>query len=64
MKKWIALILVLALVAVMASACSGLTESTETQTGGTNSAAVSESDVAAAKTEVDDTLSTESSSDY
>ena len=64
MKKWIALILVLALVAVMAPACSGLTESTETQTGGTNSATVSESEVEAAKTEVDETLSTQSASDY
>ena len=61
-KKLIVLIAILTLVAVFASACSGLDQTTDTQEGTTST--VSESDVAAAKTEVDETLSTENTSDY
>lgn len=61
-KKLIVLLAILTLVAVLASACSGLTQQTDTNE--TTSTTVSESDVAEAKAEVEETLSTEDTSDY
>ncbi len=61
-KKLIVLLAILTLVAVLASACSGLTQQADTNE--TTSTTVSESDVAEAKAEVEETLSTEDTSDY
>lgn len=59
-KKWFLLVAVLTLVAVLATACSGLSGSVQDDNGG----AVSESEIEAAKAEVEETLSVESTSDY
>ena len=63
-KKWLLVLTILTVVAVFATACSGLSGSTENSTGDDGVAVVSESEVEAAKTEVSETLSASSASDY
>ena len=64
-RKWLFLLVtILTLIAVFATACSGLSGSTENSTGDDGVAVVSESEIEAAKTEVSETLSASSASDY
>ena len=64
-KKWLIIIAVLALIAVLATACSEVSGSvsTDSSSGGTESA-VTQEEVAAANAEVEETLSATATSEY
>ena len=66
-RKWIVIIAILTLIAVFAVACSGTNTTTNTSSsvdGGVGATTVSESEIAEAAAEVEDTLSDTSASEY